>query len=290
MNENALMPVDADLPVLTDDRLLAVADAAEKRIDAMVKIKKLALKMTNPHDWTNQGDRPYLQASGSEKVGRLFGISWRIDEPVFEKEEDGHFSYTYKGYFTLGGVTIEAIGTRSSRDGFFKKYDGKGEDRKELPPSMIDKGDVKKSAYTNLLGNGITRILGLRNLTWEDLLEFAGITKDQVSSVDFKKNGKKHDRNIKSEGAQTATIAISDIRKQTGKNKQGQPWTKYIIKNGNAEYGTFSETVAQVAKEAKEAGLQVEVTYVTGKYGNDIESLKKVEPTDEQMRDPGQEG
>ena len=178
---------EAILPAIADQTLIEVADQAEKRIGAMNKIKRVALKLTNLHDWVNENGRPYLQASGGEKVARLFGISWRIFEPVRESLEGGHFTYTYHGEFSLAGATIEAIGTRSSKDGFFKRYD---KERVELPPSEIDPGDVKKSAYTNLLGNGITRLLGIRNLTWEDLKEFAGITIDQVASVAYRKEGK----------------------------------------------------------------------------------------------------
>lgn len=186
-----------DIPPVADDMLVSIAERAERRIDALGKIKRLALKLTNAHDWVDQNGRPYLQASGAEKVARLFGISWTIDEPKYEPEESGHFSYTYTGQFTLGGATITAVGTRSSKDGFFKKYEWGEKDenghatRTELPISEIDRGDVKKAAYTNLLGNGITRILGIRNLTYADLKEFAGLTQDMLGKVEYKKSGQK---------------------------------------------------------------------------------------------------
>jgi hypothetical protein len=186
MENNEVINVISDVPAIADDQLLAIADQAEKRIDAVKKIKSIVLRLTNHHDWVDQAGKPYLQASGGEKVARAFGISWRIDPPVYESLDGGHFSYTYKGYFTLGGTTIEAIGTRSSKDGFFKKYgpkDDKGK-RTELPSSEIDKGDVQKSAYTNLIGNGITRLLGIRNLTYEEL-QAAGISVDKITKVDY---------------------------------------------------------------------------------------------------------
>lgn len=182
MQEAELIETTTEIMPLGGDALVSVAENAERRIDAMVKIKALALKMTNVHDWTDQGGKPYLQVSGSEKVARLFGISWRVSEPVYQQEENGHFTYTYKGEFSLGGATIEAIGVRSSKDGFFKKYTYNGNERVELPSSEIDKGDVKKAAYTNCLGNGITRILGLRNLTWDDLKP-SGITQEAIKGA-----------------------------------------------------------------------------------------------------------
>lgn len=183
-----------DLSIAASASLIAVAEEAEKRQAALLKIKMVALKATNPGDWVDEGGKPYLQASGGEKIARIFGLSWRISEPVKEELGNGHYSFTYTGEFALWGSVIAAVGTRSSKDPFFKKYEWKGEGEKrtrvELPVTEIDPGDVKKSAYTNLLANGITRLLGIRNLTWEDLKKFADISQEQVSRVEFKKGGK----------------------------------------------------------------------------------------------------
>lgn len=283
MANGELTNVDAQVPVILDETLVGIAEQAEKRLDAINKIKRVALKVTNPYDWTNQQDRPYLQVSGAEKIARIFGISWQIDEPVMEQAEDGHFSYTYKGKFHLAGASIEAIGIRSSKDGFFNRG-GK------VPPAEIDKGDLKKAAYTNCIGNGITRLLGIRNMTWEDLKEFAGITKDNVGKIEYKKGGKQQSE-IKEEGDQIATFVPADIRKQTGKNqKTGKDWTKYIIKSpADTEYVTFSETFAKTAKEAKDAGRKIEVTFKAGQYGNDVSGVRFADEGPE-GREPGSEG
>lgn len=274
MNDLEVIETQAEtgLTPITDETLISLAEQAERRIDAMNKIKRVAIKLTNKHDWTDQGGKPYLQVSGAEKIARMFGISWRISEPIREDMEGGHFSYTYKGNFSLAGATIEAIGTRSSKDGFFKKYSGKGDDRVELPASEIDRGDVKKSAYTNCIGNGITRLLGIRNLTYEDLQEFAGITPDMIGKVDYKKKGKA-DAGIASEEAQEISTAVEDVRKKEGKSKSGKAYVKYTVKAGGVDYGTFSESIAKVAKEAKEACRPVKIRFVTTNFGADIESL-----------------
>lgn len=169
---------------IDDDKLIAIAEQAEKRIEAMKKVKSVVMRLTNYRDWVDQSGKPYLWTSGAEKVARAFGISWRINDPEWEFLDGGHYICYYKGFFTLGGVTIEAIGSRSSKDGFFKKYDKSDKEKwVELPPSEIDKGDVKKSAFTNCIGNGVTRLLGIRNLTWEELDE-AGIKRDNVTKID----------------------------------------------------------------------------------------------------------
>jgi len=184
---NEIATQDNGLPVLTDDTLIHIAEQAEKRIDAVIKIKQIALKVTNKDDWVDQEGKPYLMASGSEKVANLFNISWRIDEPVMEQEADGAVTYNYKGEFSLAGRTIEVEGSRSSRDTFFKKYIW--ENGKKTGEKPLDRRDLKMAAYTNLLGNGITRILGIRNLTYADLEKYAGIKQSEVKGVKYKKDG-----------------------------------------------------------------------------------------------------
>ncbi len=281
VQETALTPI-------TDDTLISLAEQAERRIDAMNKIKKVAIKLTNRHDWTDQGGKPYLQVSGAEKIARMFGISWRISEPIREPAEGGHFSFTYKGFFSLAGATIEAIGTRSSKDGFFKKYEWENGNKTELPASEIDVGDVKKAAYTNCIGNGITRLLGIRNMTYEDLKEFAGITEDMLAKVDFKKDGKRKSE-AKSEGAETIVSGIVDVRKRNFKKKDGSQGTVFVILiEGEKKIETFSESAMKTALEAKDAGIKAEIVYASNQYGNSLESIRKIEPSFD--RDPGQEG
>lgn len=299
MNDNEeIIQQEMMVPALASETLIAIADQADRRMDAVLKIKKVALKATNARDWADQNGNPYLQVSGSEKVGRIFGVSWRIDEPICELLEGGHFQYTYQGEFSLAGAIITAIGTRSSKDPFFKRYawgkkdaDGNSE-KTELPPSEIDKGDVKKAAYTNCIGNGITRLLGIRSLTWADLQEFAGISQEQVMRVEYKDKGKKKDE-IETEGAQTVTCAIADVRKQT-KKKDGTLMKSplfNIISTDNKEYKTFSESLAKLAKEAKDAGVMATITFEETKYGFDLKTLLLCVPDEkEEERNLGEEG
>ncbi len=296
MNENEKVEQETMVPALASETLIAIAEQAERRMDAVVKIKKVALKATNARDWADQNGNPYLQVSGSEKVGRIFGVSWRVGEPVMDVLEGGHFQYTYQGEFSLAGASITVIGTRSSKDPFFKRYDysekdenGKGK-KKELPPSEIDKGDVKKAAYTNCIGNGITRLLGIRSLTWADLKEFADISQEQVTKVDYKDKGKKKD-DIKTEGAQSVTCTVADVR-QTTKKKDGTLMKSplfTVITADKKEYKTFSESLAKLAKEAMEAGVMATITYEESKYGLDLKTLVHCVPEPGE-REPGAEG
>lgn len=277
-----IIPIEA----IGDDFLIQVAEQAERRIDAVIKIKKVALKVTNARDWTDQQGNPYLQVSGSEKVANLFNISWRIDEPTYEEDPDGHYTYSYKGYFSLGSRNTETEGSRSSRDKFFIQYlyeekDGKKE-RTEIPISdRTNKRDVKMAALTNLLGNGITRILGIRNLTWEDLKEFANITKDEVQSIQYRKGGekppitepqKKGSQGSEKAKPESAMITIKNVTKQE-KKKDGTVMKSplYIFtSDAGIEYRTFSESLMKIATKEKGAGMALLVEFEKGPYGNTI--------------------
>ena len=176
VHETALVP-----SIASDHELSTIIANAERGIEAFKKIKAIALKVTNSQDWVDENGKPYLQGSGAEKVGRLFGVNWTIDQNVkLDTYPDGHFMYTYFGVFSWRGAMIEAIGTRSSRDPFFSR--AKGQD---IPPTEIDHGDLKKSAYTNCIANGITRILGIRNLTWDEVRS-GGIDQEKAGKVEYK--------------------------------------------------------------------------------------------------------
>ena len=274
--------VDSSIVPVASEALVELAAQAERRVEAINKIKQYSLRLTQPGDWVDQNGKPYLQVSGAEKIARLFGISWRIDEPIREELEGGHYIYTYKGYFSLAGAEIEAIGSRSSKDPFFKRYVYVNGERKELPPSEIDPGDVKKAAYTNCIGNGITRLLGLRNISYEDLEKVAGIKREQITQIEYR--SKKKQDNAPPTETQEVTGEVSDVRMKKGKTKTGKDYTLYTVIIDNEQYKTFSESFAKLAKEAKETGTPVAVKFVSDNFGHNVESIELA------VREPGEEG
>jgi hypothetical protein len=240
-NNGEEMPV-----VLGSDNLVKMAEFAEKRVDAINRIKRAALRVTNARDWTNQNGNPYLQVSGAEKVARLFGISWRIDEPKLVEYDDGHFGFSYKGYFTLGVATIEFEGSRGSKDGFFSKAHGE-----DIPPSEIDQNDVKKAALTNTIGNGVTRILGIRNLSWEDLKD-AGIDVSKMAKVDYKK--KEMSKDVKDQRDNIGEMIMKMVGgKKEEASKMLEDLTSFTAKDGKEVKG--KKSLADLSEKA------VPVTY-----------------------------
>jgi hypothetical protein len=166
---------------------------AERYVNAMVKIRGLAIKATNYLDWSNQGGNPYLEKSGCDKIASTFGI--QFESPTFEKEtmtdDRGEYvQYTCSGDGRWNNIQCSEIGTCSSRDDFFGTHKVDGE--KALKPlSEVDLTDVKKKAFTNWSNRLIKKLLGL-SFTWEEIktLSDGKITQENVSKVDFAKGSK----------------------------------------------------------------------------------------------------
>jgi len=177
-------PVSAEMGDNADD----IIAAAERRINNLQKVISLALKITNKYDWVDFSGRPFLNASGTQKVARLFGVCWKDlrTEKVLSSDEKGQF-YFYKttGLFNLKGKNdyVEATGTCSSKDKFFGSIHGI-----EKPLSEIDETNILKSSITNCISNGITSLLGLKNLTWEQVRD-GGISKENTASVKHASGG-----------------------------------------------------------------------------------------------------
>lgn len=164
----------------TTDDILA---AANRRIAQLDQIVTLSLKRTNVNDWVDQQGKPYLVCSGAEKIARLFGVCWTNikSEKIISSDETGQFYfYEFSGEFRLGRDMIYAVGTCSQKDAFFSKT-------KEgtKPLSEIDETNIRKAAYSNMVVNGVSRILGIRNLTWEQLAA-AGIDRNKTSKITYK--------------------------------------------------------------------------------------------------------
>lgn len=288
---NELENTGEALTVISTDSLINIANKAEARIEAVKKIKGLSLRVTNYQDWVDQNGKPYLQTSGGEKIARLFGISWTVEEPRTQQDGDeGHYMVTYKGIFTLGNASIECIGTRSSKDGFFKKYEkgtyvnDKYVQGKELSAGSIDIGDVVKSAYTNLIGNGITRLLGIRNLTYDDLAE-SGIDVSKITKVEYKSKVKTPQSKsaptaeAKTESSVKVRTIITNVTQFECKNKS----IKYTVHgDGENKYSTFDVKIATIAKSFAGTGIQVEITHKPDAY----KTIEAIDMLPEENADP----
>lgn len=181
--ENQIITVNQSNQLDTTDDISA---AANRRIAQLDKIVKLSISRTNQNDWVDQDNKPYLTCSGAEKIARLFGVCWKDvkTEKIITSDEQGqYYFYEVSGTFVLGADNISAVGTCSQKDKFFAKRGG------EMKPlSEIDETNIRKAAYSNMVVNGVSRILGIRNLTWDEVRS-GGIDPKKSAKVSYGKGG-----------------------------------------------------------------------------------------------------
>jgi hypothetical protein len=157
-----------------------IVKVMEKMSDVVSKARVVALRGTAPDDWTDQGGKPYLTISGSNKVKNIFGVSvsdssW--EKTMMEDDNGKYYIISFSATFTwkLGSTTM--TGTCSSRDKFFGK---------DKQMQDVDFTNVLKKAETNCYGRGIKALLGLTNLTWDSLQEITGFGRDRVTKVEYR--------------------------------------------------------------------------------------------------------
>jgi len=199
-----IIDVQQSSALIEADSLIRLSEIAEKRVEAVNRLIRAALAITRPGDWVNLGGQPYLCASGAEKIARLFGIGWKDLKMVEEEREDEKgkwYLFTCEGTFFMNDIAIRAIGTSSTRAKFFAYSKGKLK-----PLDEIDIPSVKKAAYTNCIVNGITRLIGLRKMTWDDL-KAAKINVEKIPKVDYKI--------AKSEGVEAKQVSKPSEGQQT---------------------------------------------------------------------------
>ena len=149
-------------------------------------------------DWYLWGSadkpKPRMNDGAAAKLLSFSGISERrVGEPRKVTSDDAKRYYVfYESEFTspLGG-TILAIGSCASDDPFVAAYkefnqETKKYDRKLKPAEEVSYDDVVKAARANCLVNGVSALMGLKNVEVEELREM-GVPVDKIESVSFEK-------------------------------------------------------------------------------------------------------
>src|SRR5439155_1467790 len=157
---------------------------ALQRLDTMRRVinqlRDHALRQTYPSDWVIHStiDRDgvvlkqvgYLQDSGAERAGKIWGIE--VGEPDIRREDfpDGTFAYHMEAeaWSKVTGERIERCeGSRWSGDKFFQN-------QLKEPGDKVNPTDVSKAAYANLHGRAVRALSGLSAVPL-DILQTAGI-------------------------------------------------------------------------------------------------------------------
>jgi hypothetical protein len=169
-----------------------------------------SLQRTNHLDWRKMGDKFYMEASGAQKIRPIWGIYYRNRQVTREPYPDGNYAYLVTGKVgskvldqLYGEVVIEVDGGRSSNDPFFKGKDGNKE---------VDPLDVRKASLTNWEARAVTSLLGLKNVSAEDLKK-NGVNVEAVQSVEYQKGAEG--------GGQTQLISDAQRKRMYAIQKSG---------------------------------------------------------------------
>ena len=286
MNEKkgAIIPV-VETDIITISAIEDLISVAQKRLGTVPQLVELSLKVTNYRDWTLQDGSPYLGHSGAEKVARLFGV--KVSNVTIKKEstddsEGKFYIYIITGKCSLPGDmdSIEAIGTCSQRDSFFSK--AKGERR---PTSEIDETNIMKAAYSNFMVNGITHLLGLRNLTVEQLTD-AGVDLSKVLQVGFKKGTQKMSKTLEADSKKLRQRIDDMAIQMSGGDEEAM---KKILKD-NSIFQAKDENGQPVDKFIDDIKYLTSAKWIKSTYGRMKKAFQEAYPDEALPFEEGKNG
>jgi hypothetical protein len=181
------------LDLYGDDREKALA-----RIDALVaaleRLRVASIRATEPSDWLVHVGRDkdgnvirevaYLQDSGAERAGKIWGIE--VSGPAIEREDfpDGTFSYHMiaEAYSKVTGERVDYTeGSRWSGDPFFVK--------KLIGDEKINPVTVRKAAWANMHGRAVRALGGLNAMPVERLRQ-GGLDLEKIQRIDYAKGAR----------------------------------------------------------------------------------------------------
>lgn len=247
--EKAGLPTPLEVE-LDSQKAIARISAIGRVIDGCAKV---SIQRTNPKDWVRLSHKDkqgnihesfYLQATGAQKIRPIWGIYYRDRQITKETYPDGTYAYIVTGKVgskvldqLYGEVIVEIDGGRNSADTFFTK----GE---RIPDPM----DVRKAALANWEARAITALIGLKNMTPEDL-EKNGIELSKIAGVEFKpgsEGGGKTD--IISQAQQKRLYAIANKAGMPNNTLHNYIFTKYGLSSSAEILRSDYETIVNWAQ------------------------------------------
>jgi hypothetical protein len=249
----------------------------EKNVEFFNRVKIVALKLTKPTDWVDQGGSMYLMDRGAENIAIAFGVDISDVGVKMEWAEDPkgrYYSYvaTGKAYSKKLGRYVEDIGVCSQRDRFFGMVGGK---LKEIED--VDAANIRRKAVTNLYSRLIKRVIGLSGVTADDL-KAAGIDPGKIGKIEYRGGGQRSQAEL--------TPEEKDVRAKLGN------MLLMMANNDKAEASKLLEKYSfwkdGDGKEHSASSLEkMSAKWIQSTYGK---AKKDYEKTAGGSREPGEEG
>lgn len=75
-----------------------------------------------------------------------------------------------------------------------------------------------------------------------------------------------------------AQVTVKAVSERPGEKRDGTPYVRYGIRGSDGVwYNTFNPRLGELAKQARESGARVTITYAVTEYGHDVEDLQIAE-------------
>jgi len=192
-------PMGGDLATCSPDEIERRVKGIEQAANAHKRMIAAGLHLCHEGDWQAFGAKLHLNASGAQ---RLLALGVKLSSPLFDVKVEGEdviVDCVLEATWPAFGKTMTDVGSCSTRDKFYYSPDPnsrtqfakcleQAEGNRELAMQMLT-GDVKKKAFANAQGRVVSGILGIRDLTLQQLREAGlGTGKIEAGAVNFRKN------------------------------------------------------------------------------------------------------
>jgi hypothetical protein len=158
--------------VMTDGDPEMMLDIIERKAKLASRfasaIMSILVTQTLPTDWTEfDKGKMGLSSAGAERVGRnfpikVYNVTSRREDSVDAKGK--YYRYIFEGYAIMGDREIFVTGAFSTREDLLGKKGGEWR-----PLDEINENDIRTAAYHIFMGNAIKSMLGLRDMTKEQI-------------------------------------------------------------------------------------------------------------------------
>lgn len=182
--------IDTNEAILTEKYI----ETAEKQIVLRSKLLMTALKALKPHDLQDFDGKPYLEGEGAARIMAVIR-GFKVGEAKFTVEQiPPHYFVECAIPMEYKGATTVAIGDCSTQDSFFTGRDGnsgryakyKDQTGSEIMATRLLLGDAKKKARENAISRGVSELLGLKGLSWDDLEQLGFKRGEAGAKISFK--------------------------------------------------------------------------------------------------------
>ena len=187
-----------------DSQEIEVSRTLDRAIEFHTARLKKLMQLVLPQDWARFENKPYLTSWGAERIRRPLGIKLKnLDFQIVKREDSSGSKYEIviakadaeqeiKDPSTgkvLAKDEFPAVGFASTKDQFFITRKNEEGEKITLDPADVDIQKIYYSAYSDLVRNAVSRMMGLRNLTLEDLKRM-GIDVSKIMKVEFRSGTK----------------------------------------------------------------------------------------------------